>query len=101
MKIAVVLLVLMPLALSTEVDSRGLLEFLGFNHLIDFSLLKQTAQKILNEVGSDATEQNCESACHTVLIVDQSHLIHSICSPLCRSFQTVVNLLHLVPGVDG
>ncbi|XP_076444416.1 uncharacterized protein LOC143282648 [Babylonia areolata] len=99
MKIAVVLLVLMPLALSTEVDKRGLLEFLGFGHLLSLQDLKETAQNILDKVGSDATEQSCESACHTVLIVDQSHLIHSICSPLCRSFQTIVNLLHLTPGL--
>ncbi|KAL8562484.1 hypothetical protein ACOMHN_008628 [Nucella lapillus] len=85
MKLALFLLVLLPLALATSVEKRGILEFLGLGHLVDFGQLKVIVQGILNKVGSDANEQNCESACHETLSVDESHLFHTLCTPLCRS----------------
>ncbi|KAL8562485.1 hypothetical protein ACOMHN_008629 [Nucella lapillus] len=98
MKLALVLLVLLPFAMSAPMDKRGILDFLGLSHLLDIQELKQTVQQILDTVGSDASEQACESTCHNLLFVDQSNVIHTLCNPICRSFQTLVNILHLTPS---
>ncbi|XP_076444397.1 uncharacterized protein LOC143282634 [Babylonia areolata] len=100
MKIALALLVLLPLAFSVQLEERSLLN-LGFPHLIDIQFIKNKVQEILDKVGSDASEQQCEATCHNVFTVDESHLIHKVCSPLCRSFQTLVNVFGLRPHASS
>ncbi|XP_076444400.1 uncharacterized protein LOC143282636 [Babylonia areolata] len=100
MKFVLVLLALLPLAFSMTAEDRGLFDLFhfGFPDLIDTTYIKNKVQEVLNVLGSDATEQQCESACHgTFSSVDESHLIHTICTPLCRSFQSLVNLFGLRP----
>ncbi|KAK7108146.1 uncharacterized protein [Littorina saxatilis] len=101
MKFAVVLLVVLPLALASPVDKRGALDFLGLSHLGDvFNLgkLKETAQHIVDNLGTDASEAQCETQCHGFLSVEPTHLLHTVCTPLCKSFQTVIHMLHIVPA---
>ncbi|XP_076445526.1 uncharacterized protein LOC143283237 [Babylonia areolata] len=99
MKCVLALLVLLPLAFSLPKEERGLLDF-GFPHFIDFPFIRQKVQEILDKVGSDASEQQCEATCHNLFSVDESHLIHTVCTPLCRSFQSLVNLFGLRPHAN-
>ncbi|XP_076444395.1 uncharacterized protein LOC143282633 isoform X2 [Babylonia areolata] len=98
MKIAVVLLLLVPVAMSTEINKRSFLSHLGFPHLVDLEFIKAKTQEILDKIGSDESLQRCQDTCHNVLSGDESGLIHTLCNPLCRSFQTVVHLFNLHPN---
>ncbi|KAL8562477.1 hypothetical protein ACOMHN_008621 [Nucella lapillus] len=96
MKFALVLLVLLPVVLSKSVDTRGL-GFLGFDHLVDIPFIKQKAQEILNDIGSSDSLERCKTSCHNILASDPASLIHTVCTPLCRSFQTIIHLFNLHP----
>ncbi|KAL8562483.1 hypothetical protein ACOMHN_008627 [Nucella lapillus] len=98
MKFAVVLLALLPLVLSTPVEKR--LINLGFNHLLDIQFIIHKVQEILDKVGSDISEQQCEETCHNSFTVDQTHLVHTVCKPICKSFQNLVNVFGLRPHLQ-
>ncbi|KAK3581999.1 hypothetical protein CHS0354_030951 [Potamilus streckersoni] len=62
----------------------------------DTTHLKQTVQTLLNTLGTDTTEQLCETECHT-LLTDQASVLHYSCGLICHGFQSLVNKFHLVP----
>ncbi|KAL8562480.1 hypothetical protein ACOMHN_008624 [Nucella lapillus] len=99
MKFAVVLLALLPLVFSTSVEKR--LINLGFGNVINIGFIRQKVQEILDRLGSDITEQRCEVACHDTFAVDENHLVHTVCTPVCRSFQNLVNLFGLRPHLNS
>ncbi|KAL3831600.1 hypothetical protein ACJMK2_023337 [Sinanodonta woodiana] len=63
----------------------------------DTSHLKQTAQTLLDVVGSDGTEAMCENECHT-LLTDPTHFLHYSCPLLCHGLQSLTHVFHLVPA---
>ncbi|KAL3831588.1 hypothetical protein ACJMK2_023325 [Sinanodonta woodiana] len=72
--------------------------FLG--SLFDTTHLKQTVQTLLNVVGTDATENTCETECHT-LLTDPSHFLHYSCPLVCHGLQSLAQSFHLVPATQA
>merc|ERR1712121_410072 len=52
--------------------------------------LTNYVNQIVDQVGSDATEAQCETACMDVM---KSDLLDTACPFICNSFQTLVNKL--------
>ena len=53
--------------------------------LLNIDLVRNTVQDLLDIVGLDATEQQCESGCHGLILGDETTLLHTFCTPICRS----------------
>jgi len=69
----------------------------GWSWLMSFfstDSLRKKVDLIVDEVGSDATEQQCETACLDVM---NSQLLDTTCPFICSSFQTLVQKLHTTP----
>ncbi|KAL3831601.1 hypothetical protein ACJMK2_023338 [Sinanodonta woodiana] len=92
MKVAFILLVC-ACAVFGAPEKRVLLDSLTS---FDTTHLKQTVQTLLNTLGTDTTEQLCETECHT-LLTDPTHLLHYSCGLICHGFQTLVHKFNLVP----
>merc|ERR1711963_827988 len=80
-------LVLLPLALA--VPSKRL--FLDGASLFSSDELHNLVNQIVAAVGSDATEQQCETQCMAIL---NNALLDTACPFVCNSFQAFVNQLH-------
>ena len=52
---------------------------------LNLDVLKNTVQDLVDVVGTDATEQICEGKCHTIILGDETALLHTLCTPICRS----------------
>ena len=52
---------------------------------LNLDALKNTVQDLVDVVGTDATEQICEGKCHTLILGDETALLHTLCTPICRS----------------
>ncbi|XP_022308690.1 uncharacterized protein LOC111114602 [Crassostrea virginica] len=50
-------------------------------------------------LGSDPTEQACESQCITMVHAD--NVLHHLCPFVCHSFQSLVQKVHLTPSVSN
>ncbi|MCI3732316.1 hypothetical protein MP965_26110 [Escherichia coli] len=86
MKIALVLLVLLPLAFARpQLDKRQLFG-------VDMSQLRVVLQDVLTQLGSDPSEQQCEASCHQAIAREESTL-HLGCDLICASFQALCQLL--------
>nr|ABB76764.1 vdg3 [Mytilus edulis] len=83
MKLALVLLVLLPVVFSTPQKR------LIFDTLFQTDELKTLVDGIVGTVGTDATEQACETECHTLIQTD--HLLQFGCPLICKSFQSLVH----------
>ncbi|KAL8615690.1 hypothetical protein ACOMHN_007443 [Nucella lapillus] len=59
--------------------------------LLSSSDLSKYVNLIVDQVGSDATEQQCETACLDVMAND---LLDTSCPFICTSFQTLVHIFH-------
>ena len=92
MKLAIVLLVLLPLAFAVP-QKRFILSTFG----LDANVLRNTVQDLLDLIGADGTEELCEDQCHELIMGPGTYLIHTLCSPICKSFQTLVRLFDLRP----
>merc|ERR1712121_571002 len=93
MRVLCAIFVLLPLALAGE--KRFILDNLNLGSLLSmFSSadLKNYVNQIVDQVGSDATEVQCETACMDVM---KSDLLDTACPFICNSFQTLVNKLHV------
>jgi len=64
----------------------------GLLNLFGHAELTTYVNQIVDLVGSDATEQQCESACLTVINND---LLDTACPFMCTSFQSLVHQFHL------
>ncbi|KAL3831602.1 hypothetical protein ACJMK2_023339 [Sinanodonta woodiana] len=92
MKLAFILLIC-ACAVFGAPDKRFFVDSLsGF----DLTHLKQLLQSLLNTLGTDATEQLCETECHT-LLTDPAHLLHYSCGLVCHAFQSLVHRFNLAP----
>ncbi|XP_071157627.1 uncharacterized protein [Mytilus edulis] len=83
MKLALVLLVLLPVVFSTPQKR------LIFDTLFQTDELKTLIDGIVGTVGTDATEQACEAECHTLIQAD--HLLQFGCPLICKSFQSLAH----------
>ena len=92
MKLAIVLLVLLPLAFAAP-QKRFFLSTFG----LDANVLRNFVQDLLDLIGADGTEEACEAECHRLIDSPRTYLIHTVCRPICRSFQTLVRLFDLRP----
>ena len=52
---------------------------------LNLNVLKNTVQDLLDLVGADASEQVCESKCHGMVLGGETALLHTLCTPVCRS----------------
>ncbi|KAK6166125.1 hypothetical protein SNE40_022890 [Patella caerulea] len=89
MKLAIVVLVLLPLACY----SNPILDI--FNQLkkdIHLDVLKENVNKIAASIGTDATEAQCESVCK---VVATAEILNSGCPLFCKGFQYMANHFHL------
>merc|ERR1711963_184935 len=77
--------VLLPLALAVP-NKRFL-----FDNLLDSAQVNTILQQIYDSLGSDATEQQCETQCMAIL---NNALLDTACPFVCNSFQAFVNNLH-------
>lgn len=68
---------------------RGLSDLLG---LFSTSDLTTYVNMIVDRVGSNATEQQCEGACHDIAL---HHVLDAGCPMICTLFQELVNMLHV------
>merc|ERR1712098_54398 len=66
--------------------------------VLDLGVVKTAVKDLLDVVGADATEQQCEAACHNLVMGDETALLHTLCTPICRSFQSLVHLFHHTDG---
>ncbi|XP_052090816.1 uncharacterized protein LOC127727741 [Mytilus californianus] len=80
MKIAFALLVILPMVFSMP-ERRLLLD-----SLLQGAELKTLVDGIVGQLGSDASEQACESECHT--LIQQDHLLQFGCPLICKSLQS-------------
>ncbi|CAG2213769.1 unnamed protein product [Mytilus edulis] len=83
MKLAFALLLLLPVVFSTPQKR------LIFDTLFQTDELKTLVDQIVNTVGTDATEQACETECHT--LIQEDHLLQFGCPLICKSFQSLVH----------
>merc|ERR1712121_565800 len=93
MRVLCAIFVLLPLALAGE--KRFILDNLNLGNLLSMfshADLKNYVNQIVDQVGSDATEVQCETACMDVMASD---LLDTACPFICNSFQTLVNKLHV------
>merc|ERR1719369_194160 len=68
------------------------------DNLVNLDVVKDAVKQLLDTLGQDATEQQCEAKCHTLVFGDETALLHTLCTPICRSFQTLVGLFHHTPS---
>jgi len=67
------------------------------DNLVDLDVVKDAVKQLLDTLGQDASEQQCEAKCHTLVMGDETALLHTLCTPICRSFQELVHLFHHTP----
>ncbi|KAL3831603.1 hypothetical protein ACJMK2_023340 [Sinanodonta woodiana] len=92
MKVAFILLIC-ACAVFSEPEKRVLLDSLT---TFNTTHLKQTMQTLVNTLGTDTSEQLCETECHT-LLTDPAHLLHYSCGLICHAFQSLVHRFNLAP----
>ncbi|XP_071157630.1 uncharacterized protein [Mytilus edulis] len=80
MKLAFALLLLLPVVFSTPQKR------LIFDTLFQTDELKTLVDGIVGTIGTDPTEQECETECYTV-----DHLLKSGCPLVCKSFQSLAH----------
>ncbi|KAK7480180.1 hypothetical protein BaRGS_00028565, partial [Batillaria attramentaria] len=95
MKFAVVLLLALPLAFARP-EKRAL-----FGNLIETDKVRCFLQHLVDLGEADETEQACEATCHDWLSGPDSALIHTFCTPTCRSAQTLIHQLDITPNDPG
>ncbi|KAK6166123.1 hypothetical protein SNE40_022888 [Patella caerulea] len=88
MKVAIVLLVLLPLAFCNPISD--LLNQLKKD--IHLDVIKENVNKIAAQIGSDGTEAQCETECHKIAT---QAILDSGCPLFCKSFQSLVSHFHL------
>ncbi|KAL8562482.1 hypothetical protein ACOMHN_008626 [Nucella lapillus] len=96
MKSAVLLLILLPVALSVPASKRQLMD-LDITPASFLQVLKHKVQDTLNTLGSDMSEAHCQDACRGTFTVDHAHLARTVCTHICQSFQRLVDLFGLRP----
>ncbi|KAK7116527.1 uncharacterized protein [Littorina saxatilis] len=96
MRSALIFLALVPLVFSYP-EKRLFLDTFG----LDLNVIKATVQHILDTLGTDATEQQCEGVCHGFVKGDDGALLHTFCTPVCRSVQSLTHVFHLTPSVTS
>ncbi|VDI48849.1 Hypothetical predicted protein [Mytilus galloprovincialis] len=57
--------------------------------LFETTELKTLVDGIVGQLGSDASEQACESECHT--LIQQDHLLQFGCPIICKSLQSLAH----------
>ncbi|XP_063419724.1 uncharacterized protein LOC134704868 [Mytilus trossulus] len=83
MKLTFALLLLLPVVFSMP-QKRLLLDT-----LLATDELKKLVDGIFSSLGASATEQACETECHT--LIQSDHLLQFGCPLICKSFQTLVH----------
>ncbi|XP_071157621.1 uncharacterized protein [Mytilus edulis] len=83
MKLAFALLLLLPVVFSTP-QKRLVFDTLFQDELKELNELKTL---LVGTLGTDATEQACETECHTLIQAD--HLLQFGCPLICKSFQSL------------
>merc|ERR1711860_465231 len=86
MKLAIAVLVMLPLVFGAPQQKRILLDSLG----LDTAHLHDVQQQIYNALGADATEQMCEAECHKLA---HDTLFDFGCDLACKTFQQFANKL--------
>ncbi|XP_060552281.1 uncharacterized protein LOC132742399 [Ruditapes philippinarum] len=95
MKLLLVCL-LLPAALAAPSDTKRLL-FGNFQiqNPFDVEMLKCDVQIMLDTLGTDPTEQACESECHKLLA--EGNVMHFGCPLVCHGFQNLALYFHETP----
>ncbi|KAK7480185.1 hypothetical protein BaRGS_00028570, partial [Batillaria attramentaria] len=79
MKFAVVLLLALPLAFARP-EKRAL-----FGNLFEMDKVRCFLQHLVDIGEADETERACEATCHSWVHGDETALLHTFCTPVCRS----------------
>ncbi|KAH3871412.1 uncharacterized protein LOC127868493 isoform X2 [Dreissena polymorpha] len=101
MKLAVVVLVLLPFALAASVDHKRFIEsLLGGYDIVGL------AKQLLSQFGTDETEQQCENQfCPELVDKIDGHntlITHIICAAVCKEAQVLSShYLSTVPPIGG
>ncbi|XP_052095097.1 uncharacterized protein LOC127730641 [Mytilus californianus] len=83
MKLAFAILLLLPVVFSMPQKR------LVFDTLFETNELKTLVDGLVGTLGTDASEQACETECHA--LITQDHLLQFGCPLVCKSFQTLVH----------
>ncbi|KAK6166112.1 hypothetical protein SNE40_022878 [Patella caerulea] len=86
MKLALLLVVVLPLAFAAPApEKRFLIE--DFSKIFNVVELKNIIQDIVNKAGTDASETACENECRTVITAT---ILEDTCPVICKSFQALI-----------
>ncbi|XP_053392491.1 uncharacterized protein LOC123562747 [Mercenaria mercenaria] len=91
-------LCLLPVVLCSPLSQdqkRFFIPGFDINSLFDLDTLKCDVQKLLDVVGSDPTEQACETECHHML--NEGTLLDHGCPLVCHSVQNLALYFHETP----
>ncbi|KAK7480184.1 hypothetical protein BaRGS_00028569, partial [Batillaria attramentaria] len=69
--------------------------------LFEVEKVKCFLQHLVDRGETDETEQACETTCHDWIHADEQALIHTLCTPTCRSAQTLIKQLDITPNDPG
>ncbi|XP_071108564.1 uncharacterized protein [Haliotis cracherodii] len=83
MKVAILILCLLPLALG---EKRLLID-----SILDTSEISKLVNTVLTKFGSDASEQQCETEC---LLLFKSDILDSACDFACKGIQGLIQRFH-------
>ncbi|XP_052095104.1 uncharacterized protein LOC127730645 [Mytilus californianus] len=83
MKLAFGILLLLPVVFSMPQKR------LVFDTLLKTDELKTLVDGLVGTLGTNGTEQACETECHT--LIKQDHLLQFGCPLVCKSFQSLVH----------
>merc|ERR1711860_55385 len=89
MKFALAILVVLPLAFAMP-EKRLLLD-----SLLQGDELKLLVGQLVNQLGSDSTEQACEAECH--VLIQQDHLLQFGCPLVSKSLQALAHRFQVQP----
>ncbi|XP_052092362.1 uncharacterized protein LOC127728788 [Mytilus californianus] len=90
MKLVFTILLLLPLVFSMPQKRLIFDAIFGYDSLKDLKDLPTLVDGLVGTLGTDATEQDCETKCHTL---KQDHLLQLQfeCPLICKNFQSLVH----------
>ncbi|XP_071166129.1 uncharacterized protein [Mytilus edulis] len=89
MKLAFAILVLIAVVCSAPQKRFIFDAIFGINQFQNLDNLPTLVDELVGTVGTDATEQACETKCHTLIQAD--HLLQFGCPLICKNYQTLIH----------
>ncbi|XP_060066307.1 uncharacterized protein LOC132546600 [Ylistrum balloti] len=103
MKLALLLVVILPLAMSTPKPNPFLNSILNIFHANELKLL---VTDLVQQLGSNEREAECEKECNTLVDTQFSTgsvntISHNACPLACHSLQELVHFFHIPTPTPG